>query len=543
MISSSRTPFVLVAFTALLVSFIPYVSAAAQVNVSMTPTAFSSAHITINAGDSVVWTNTDSMPHTVTATDSTFNSGTLQPGQVYSRTFTTPGTYSYYCVLHGAPGGIGMSGTVTVVAPLQTSPAVSSSPTVDELRAQVQALLNKIIQLQQQVGAGAGAPPPIAPSLGCPLIGRVLRQGDSGDDVTRLQQFLARDPRIYPEQLITGYFGPLTEAAVRRWQVQFNIVSSGTPETTGYGQAGPRTAAAMANHCATTGGVGAAVGGFIKVTPISGTAPLTVSVEATVNTVTSCSGAVYTIDWGDGMPSAQITVPAGNCQQMVQILNHTYQSGGTYQVTLLSGAHRTHATVTVSGPPAPSVSVDSVSANPNTGQTPLSVTFSGVINASRSCDGGDYTLDFGNGQNTTIPYSTGSCQALSYSIAHQYTSGGTFTARLYRGSQTSGTLTASTIVTVSDNTPDVGPFSVTPGIGGNPSVIEVQFDISTPCSAYDLDWGDGTSPASQAQSTSPCAQVVTTKKLTHTYTGQGSFTITLKRGMRTDTAAITVASF
>lgn len=34
----------------------------------------------------------------------------------------------------------------------------------------------------------------------------------------RLQEFLARDTAIYPEGLITGYFGPRTEQAVRRWQ-------------------------------------------------------------------------------------------------------------------------------------------------------------------------------------------------------------------------------------------------------------------------------------------------------------------------------------
>ena len=548
MISSSRTPFVLVALAALLVSFIPYVSAAAQVNVSMTPTAFSSAHITINAGDSVVWTNTDSMPHTVTATDSTFNSGTLQPGQVYSRTFTTPGTYSYYCVFHGAPGGIGMSGTVTVVAPSQTTTVNSSNPAIDDLRTQMQALLNKITQLQQQAGVGTGVPGTVVPSATCPLIGRVLRKGDSGDDVTRLQQFLAQDPLVYPERLVTGYYGPLTEAAVRRWQVQFNIVSSGSPETTGYGQVGPRTAATMAQQCALTGGsTGGSVGGFIKVTPISGNAPLEVSVEATVNTVNSCTGALYTVDWGDGTAPSQISAPAGNCQQLVQTLRHTYQNGGTYQVVLSAGAHRTSATVIVFGsvqpPTTPVSSVDSISASPTTGAAPLSVTFSGIVNGSRSCGGGVYTLDFGDNQNAIIPYPADACQALSYTVVHQYSSGGNFTARLLRGSLSSGALAASASVNVSGNTPDIGPFTVTPGIGGNVLSVEVAFDIATPCSAYDLNWGDGSAHVVQTQGYGSCAQVITTKKFTHTYTQTGPLTITLIRGQRTDTAAITISSY
>ena len=39
-----------------------------------------------------------------------------------SRTFNTPGVYSYYCDLHGGPGGVGMSGTVTVNGPSYPRP-------------------------------------------------------------------------------------------------------------------------------------------------------------------------------------------------------------------------------------------------------------------------------------------------------------------------------------------------------------------------------------------------------------------------------------
>ncbi len=46
---------------------------------------------------------------------------------------------------------------------------------------------------------------------------------------------------IYPEELITGYYGKLTVKAVQRFQCKYGIVCSGTPETTGYGLAGPIT--------------------------------------------------------------------------------------------------------------------------------------------------------------------------------------------------------------------------------------------------------------------------------------------------------------
>lgn len=65
--------------------------------------------------------------------------------------------------------------------------------------------------------------------------------GDRGSEVTELQTYLATNASIYPEGLITGYFGQLTKAAVERFQTTQGIVSNGTPATTGYGRVGPRT--------------------------------------------------------------------------------------------------------------------------------------------------------------------------------------------------------------------------------------------------------------------------------------------------------------
>jgi len=73
---------------------------------------YSPATITVVVGvnNTVVWTNNDSVFHTVTATDGSFNSGTIFSGQTWSHTFTQPGTYSYYfCQYHPW-----MKGTVLV---------------------------------------------------------------------------------------------------------------------------------------------------------------------------------------------------------------------------------------------------------------------------------------------------------------------------------------------------------------------------------------------------------------------------------------------
>jgi plastocyanin len=65
-------------------------------------------------GTAVEFKNDGRNPHTVTADDASYDSGILQNGQEFSRTYAAPGVYSFYCKLHGAPGGIGMGGVIVV---------------------------------------------------------------------------------------------------------------------------------------------------------------------------------------------------------------------------------------------------------------------------------------------------------------------------------------------------------------------------------------------------------------------------------------------
>ncbi len=56
---------------------------------------------------------------------------------------------------------------------------------------------------------------------------RQLELTMSGPDVSTLQSFLAQDPTMYPQGLVTGYFGFLTKAAVSNFQVRNNIPAVG----------------------------------------------------------------------------------------------------------------------------------------------------------------------------------------------------------------------------------------------------------------------------------------------------------------------------
>jgi plastocyanin len=81
-------------------------------SVAIVTDAFSPAALTVKVGDTVTWTNTDSTPgsgHTVTSKGrGPLKSSSLAQGQAYSFTFTTAGTYAYYCAIHPD-----MMGTVT----------------------------------------------------------------------------------------------------------------------------------------------------------------------------------------------------------------------------------------------------------------------------------------------------------------------------------------------------------------------------------------------------------------------------------------------
>ena len=104
-------------------------AAAATFNVTMADSTFTASSVTIAAGDTVVWTDNGNFPHTVTADDGSFDSGNMSRGQTFSRAFATPGTFRYFCKIHGAAGGVGMAGTIIVQAAQVSTTTTTAAPT------------------------------------------------------------------------------------------------------------------------------------------------------------------------------------------------------------------------------------------------------------------------------------------------------------------------------------------------------------------------------------------------------------------------------
>lgn len=74
--------------------------------VYMKDSKFSKPNLIILAGQTVTWVNNDNITHTVTSNVDRFNSGNMQPGAVFSYTFTEIGDYGYRCIDHPAMTGI-----------------------------------------------------------------------------------------------------------------------------------------------------------------------------------------------------------------------------------------------------------------------------------------------------------------------------------------------------------------------------------------------------------------------------------------------------
>lgn len=130
---------------------------------------------------------------------------------------------------------------VTILQPSAASTTVSSS--TPQVSAAQPSFINPFPDSIAQTSVAVQAPVAVSASNSQgPKITLALVRGSRGAQVSSLQRFLAKDRRIYPEGLVTGFLGSATEAAVKRFQVRYKLASPGVP---GYGLVGPKTRAKM----------------------------------------------------------------------------------------------------------------------------------------------------------------------------------------------------------------------------------------------------------------------------------------------------------
>ncbi len=98
---------------------------------------------------------------------------------------------------------------------------ISTSTQIQDLLKQIKILQDQLEALNKQKGA---IQTEIRSSFN---LARQLTLGMSGEDVKTLQELLATDPSIYPEGIVSGYFGVLTAKAVKRFQEKVGLEQVG----------------------------------------------------------------------------------------------------------------------------------------------------------------------------------------------------------------------------------------------------------------------------------------------------------------------------
>ncbi|MDB5260014.1 MAG: cell surface protein [Candidatus Nomurabacteria bacterium] len=259
---------------------------------------------------------------------------------------------------------------------------------------------------------------------------------------------------------------------------------------------------------------GAATSGGLSVSPLSGSAPLTVSVSGT------SVGGSYSIDFGDNttpLVSHATCLYGMNCSGAISInQTHTYQLPGTYTLTfndiLSSYPYYTSytKTITVSG----GSSSNLLTAIPTTGSSPLLVTLSvpsviqGKMNACVYTQGfygaSGQGIDVNWGDGTFSPVFSDSKRGQSCSDelkTHTYTTPGTYTITMrswHPGPTDQAVIDwqgTSTIV-VGGTRAANETFIATPTSGNAPLNVSYRIDnADASLYAYSISYGDGTSPS------------------------------------------------
>ncbi|HET9344715.1 MAG TPA: plastocyanin/azurin family copper-binding protein [Candidatus Limnocylindrales bacterium] len=118
----TRRTTTILAIGLLLPLVIPGVARSADSAVTMEGMAFLPGDLTISTGDSVTWTNKDTVLHDAVDNGGTWETPKLNPNESASITFDKAGTYPYRCSLHG-----NMRATVRVLDPAPATDTEAAS--------------------------------------------------------------------------------------------------------------------------------------------------------------------------------------------------------------------------------------------------------------------------------------------------------------------------------------------------------------------------------------------------------------------------------
>jgi len=340
--------------------------------------------------------------------------------------------------------------------------------------------------------------------VSCLRLKQNLSLGSRGPAVTRLQMFLARQSYIYPEAIISGYFGTKTKRAVERWQV-FNGITNAF--SGGYGVVGPKTRASFAKGCPPEKKKDDkpkppkydVLVKEVETNKAIGSKPF--HVVSTFTLVDKCTSFVF--DWGDGTAPFVYDARGKRCDGSVNkiVKDHVYPRNGVYLMVLRAGRQQDpgalklilpvvyNKAVVVGGNILP------FTVTPLQGSAPFSATAKFSI-THPSCT--SYAIDWGDGTSpTSFDASVFTCQrnVQNRTFTHVYDEPGVYTVRFRMGRAPLNTLPEleQWEVTVNELAAGKTVVQVSKSTGRAPLTVHVKLSgADGQCMSYRVDWGDGT---------------------------------------------------
>lgn len=371
----------------------------------------------------------------------------------------------------------------------------------------------------------------------CPNLSVTMQRGardaSTSGQVSELQKFLSGYYDIDPEELVTGFFGRITQGYVQRFQAEQVLPA--------YGIAGSLTRARIASLC---GGSDSGAVNF-TVSPISGTIPLTVTFSANLQAYSSSGTGDIVLDYGDGQ-SGTLCRPgfSGVSACAAWSGSHAYTTAGTYVAQLIKkgGTCSVNNVSTSCGAPDQIIGTvmivasatsgnEILSASPISGSAPLTVQFTMEKLNLQGMGTKTYYLDFGDGSSIHTTNSIGKDGEI-----HVYTKAGSYVATLSvskdcppgYGCPAVLENLASVTISVSSGTSDVPVISGVSGpttlaIGQTGTWMVQASDPGSSALSYSVRWGDENVPDSLQSIAGGSAAFVQSASFTHTYSKVGTY--------------------
>ena len=198
-------------------------------NMLVTMAAGSSLNVTSSTKRNITYAKTNATASFTCGESSSVLTFSLGAGQAVEIVTITPSDSA--CVAPSQGGGGGSSQTTTPAPTPTPTPTPTPAPTTTTTTSSAPTTTTTTQPTTPTVTAPVtstptvSAPAPVVSMV--PVLMSELNPGVRNDEVMDLQKLLAQDPTIYPDGIVSGFYGPKTTAAVKKFQARYGLPTVG----------------------------------------------------------------------------------------------------------------------------------------------------------------------------------------------------------------------------------------------------------------------------------------------------------------------------